>query len=751
VGRTIGTPAFMAPEQCSGNADIDGRADVYALGAVLYRCLVGRTPFSGTTTQVLHAHVYEQLLIPNDVADVLPASVTQLLARAMMKEPERRFANIGMMAVELKQVAALPVEEMGAQDGAIVDSTVTMDSLPAAKAPTTSTSRVLVPAPTPMVTPAAARPGPIRPVLRASVPLATPVRAISASSSQGRTRARQSRWVKLALAGASAVLVALLVGMLVNSVWPGVGVDDPVLSEATATPAAVAAAGTPQLPPVAQDRPAADVTAEAAQTAQATRPTAQPTPGSPTPTPGPPILALQPNWELAVASYEEGEWQEAVDFLSLVDTTIEGWDLPGEEDIDQQRLHDMWVTSYLGLATNAAALGGWERALTNMEKAAALVPDDALLAEMVANLEALVALENKIDEDSEEQRATLRTDYAALQAAYARQLADEAKVCDALIHVGYAIRIEATEALQASQDQLTAQCRNENAIEGIVETGGTILYSAVAGDTFNIYRMPVAEGAGTALPSALVMGNAAQPRLSPNGSLLAYYSRQHGNDGLSGVRVNGLAPAGGGERYSPNPEDSRDSPPSWESSNARLAYNTGFADQAARIFITSASADMGATDMGYGKDPAWRPNSDVIVFNGPDDTGQNVGFQWMTPNNNGADRRSLTSNGNDQRPVWTSDGKYIVFMSKDRQGGSSWEVYRMEWATGNVVLLTDGNLAQDGLPAISPDNKWVAFMSDRAGRWDLYYVSIDGGEVHYLSPISGQPLSWLEHSIQWVR
>jgi TolB protein len=101
--------------------------------------------------------------------------------------------------------------------------------------------------------------------------------------------------------------------------------------------------------------------------------------------------------------------------------------------------------------------------------------------------------------------------------------------------------------------------------------------------------------------------------------------------------------------------------------------------------------------------------------------------------------------------VFSSDGKYLVFMSKDRQGGSSWEIYRMEWATGDVVLLTDGNGAQDGLPAISPDNKWVAFMSDRAGRWDLYYVSIDGGEVHYLSPISGQPLSWLEHSIQWVQ
>ena len=104
VGRTIGTPAYMSPEQCAGTRNLDGRADIYSLATVLYRCLVGRPPFMGATTQILHAHVYEALTIPELVAQILPPAMLSILQRALQKNPDDRYADMALFA---NDVAAL--------------------------------------------------------------------------------------------------------------------------------------------------------------------------------------------------------------------------------------------------------------------------------------------------------------------------------------------------------------------------------------------------------------------------------------------------------------------------------------------------------------------------------------------------------------------------------------------------------------------------------------------------------------------
>lgn len=101
AGRTVGTPAFMAPEQARGQRNIDHRADIYALGAVFYRCITGRQPFTGSTVQILHAHVYESVTISEEIGRQLSQRHIQILQRSLAKDPAARYQNAEEMAQDL--------------------------------------------------------------------------------------------------------------------------------------------------------------------------------------------------------------------------------------------------------------------------------------------------------------------------------------------------------------------------------------------------------------------------------------------------------------------------------------------------------------------------------------------------------------------------------------------------------------------------------------------------------------------------
>jgi serine/threonine-protein kinase len=91
-GDIIGTPSYMAPEQAQGKR-LDGRADLYALAAVAYRCVTGRHPFSGADTPaLLYAVVHKMPARPGESVD-LPADVDRWFALALAKSPGDRFAT----------------------------------------------------------------------------------------------------------------------------------------------------------------------------------------------------------------------------------------------------------------------------------------------------------------------------------------------------------------------------------------------------------------------------------------------------------------------------------------------------------------------------------------------------------------------------------------------------------------------------------------------------------------------------------
>jgi serine/threonine-protein kinase len=95
AGRTVGTAAYLAPEQIRGQ-DVDARTDCYAFGCVLYECLTGDVPFTRDTDMaVLWAHLEQDPDPPSSRVAELPRELDAVFAQALAKRKEDRFASCG--------------------------------------------------------------------------------------------------------------------------------------------------------------------------------------------------------------------------------------------------------------------------------------------------------------------------------------------------------------------------------------------------------------------------------------------------------------------------------------------------------------------------------------------------------------------------------------------------------------------------------------------------------------------------------
>lgn len=102
TGSMLGTLDYIAPEQIQASADVDGRADIYALGVMIYQMLAGELPFKHTNPgALLIAHLTQP---PPDIRQVvpnLPSHIAAAIQRAMAKQPEERFATASELAAEI--------------------------------------------------------------------------------------------------------------------------------------------------------------------------------------------------------------------------------------------------------------------------------------------------------------------------------------------------------------------------------------------------------------------------------------------------------------------------------------------------------------------------------------------------------------------------------------------------------------------------------------------------------------------------
>jgi serine/threonine-protein kinase len=97
-GLAPATVAYAAPEQMRTSARVDGRADQYALGCVLFECLTGRKPFDGEIAAMITAHLHDHPPPVTDLRPELPAAWNRVISTAMAKDPADRFARCAELA-----------------------------------------------------------------------------------------------------------------------------------------------------------------------------------------------------------------------------------------------------------------------------------------------------------------------------------------------------------------------------------------------------------------------------------------------------------------------------------------------------------------------------------------------------------------------------------------------------------------------------------------------------------------------------
>jgi serine/threonine-protein kinase len=172
-GAIIGTPAYMSPEQCLGDTNLDFRSDIYALGVVTYQMMTGRRPFEADTAgRLIILHVQATPPPPCAINPALPPAIGAVILRALEKQPEHRFASMrefrdALLAAVAGTTPILPASTNARGPSTIIPASPadSMGATMLCELPTTMglTPPPLTRAPVSLPTPAMPLPAPVTP------------------------------------------------------------------------------------------------------------------------------------------------------------------------------------------------------------------------------------------------------------------------------------------------------------------------------------------------------------------------------------------------------------------------------------------------------------------------------------------------------------------------------------------------------------------------------------------------------------
>jgi serine/threonine-protein kinase len=142
TGVMVGTPLFMAPEQCRGSGQVDHRADVYSLGCILYRMLTGQPPFTHAGIgELIAAHLYETPPAPRELLPAIPEPFEAVILRALAKRPDDRYQTMTELIRDLDAASAALTADAYARAGGRTAVLPAVDGAPLTPLPPMTTSR----------------------------------------------------------------------------------------------------------------------------------------------------------------------------------------------------------------------------------------------------------------------------------------------------------------------------------------------------------------------------------------------------------------------------------------------------------------------------------------------------------------------------------------------------------------------------------------------------------------------------------
>ncbi len=125
TGSAIGTPHYISPEQVRGQRDIDGRADIYSLGATLYHLVTGHTPYSGSSgPHVMSMHLFSPLPDPRSFEPKLSEGMCRVLRKMLAKDRDERYPDVQSLDVDLYQLQMGHTPQPGEPSATLISSEI---------------------------------------------------------------------------------------------------------------------------------------------------------------------------------------------------------------------------------------------------------------------------------------------------------------------------------------------------------------------------------------------------------------------------------------------------------------------------------------------------------------------------------------------------------------------------------------------------------------------------------------------------